>query len=98
MRMSQMVIGALNLKLAIFEAVTLKDKRRVVNSLKERLIGKFRVSVAEVGALDRRQQAELGVALVANDRRFVESCLDKIVDYVRLDRSASLVDWEIEVF
>lgn len=96
--MSQMVIGALNLKLAIFEAVTLKDKRRVVNSLKERLIGKFRVSVAEVGALDRRQQAELGVALVANDRRFVESCLDKIVDYVRLDRSASLVDWEIEVF
>ena len=96
--MSQMVIGALSLKLAIFEAVTLKDKRRVVNSLKERLIGKFRVSVAEVGALDRRQQAELGVALVANDRRFVESCLDKIVDYVRLDRSASLVDWEIEVF
>ncbi len=96
--MSQMVIGALSLKLAIFEAVTLKDKRRVVNSLKERLIGKFRVSVAEVGSLDRRQQAELGVALVANDRRFVESCLDKIVDYVRLDRSASLVDWEIEVF
>ena len=96
--MSQMVIGSLNLKLAIFEAVTLKDKRRVVNSLKERLIGKFRVSVAEVGSLDRRQQAELGVALVANNRRFVESCLDKIVDYVRLDRSASLVDWEIEVF
>lgn len=96
--MSQMVIGALSLKLAIFEAVTLKDKRRVVNSLKERLIGKFRVSVAEVGSLDRRQQAELGVALVANDRRFVESRLDKIVDYVRLDRSASLVDWEIEVF
>ena len=96
--MSEMVIGALRLKLAIFEAVTLKDKRRVVNSLKERLIGKFRVSVAEVGSLDRRRQAELGVALVANDRRFVESCLDKIVDYVRLDRSASLVDWEREVF
>ncbi|NLX14596.1 MAG: DUF503 domain-containing protein [Phycisphaerales bacterium] len=96
--MSQMVIGALSLKLAIFEAVTLKDKRRVVNSLKERLLGKFRVSVAEVGSLDHHKQAELGVAMVANDHRFVESCLHKIVDYVRLDRSATLVDWEIEFY
>ena len=96
--MSRMVIGALRLKLAVFEATSLKDKRRVVKSLKERLSGRFNVSVAEVGSLNHRQQAELGVALVANDNQFVESCLDKIVDYVRLDRSASLVDYELEVF
>jgi uncharacterized protein YlxP (DUF503 family) len=93
-----MVIGVVSLKLAIFEATSLKDKRRVVKSLKERLIGKFQVSAAEVGSLDYHQQAELGVALVANERRFVESRLDKIVDYVRLDPSASLVDYEIEIF
>jgi len=96
--MGRMVIGALGLKLAVFEATSLKDKRRVVKSLKERLVSRFNVSVAEVGSLDHRQQAELGVALVANDPKFVESCLDKIVDYVRLDPSASLVDYESEVF
>jgi uncharacterized protein len=93
-----MVVGTLSLKLAIFEAVSLKDKRRVVKSLKDRLRNRFNVSVAEVGSLDRWQQAELGVALVANDGQFVESALDKVVAYVRQDSSASLVDYEVEVF
>ncbi len=93
-----MVIGALRIKLAVFESVSLKDKRRVVSSLKQRLSDKFNASVAEVGSLDHRQQAEIGVAIVANDGRFVESCLDKIVDYVRLDRSAALVSYDVEIF
>jgi uncharacterized protein YlxP (DUF503 family) len=96
--MSRMVVGTLNLRLAVFEAASLKDKRRVVRSLKDRIRGKFNVSVAEVGSLDRHQQAELGVALVGNDGTFVESCLDKVVDYVRRDRAASLVDYEVEMF
>jgi len=96
--MGRMVVGTLNVKLAVFEAASLKDKRRVVNSLKDRIRGRFNVSVAEVGSLDHRQQAELGVALVANDGPFVKRCLDTIVDYVRRDRSASLVDYDVEVF
>lgn len=95
--MSGMVVGTLSLKLAIFGATSLKDKRRVVKSLKDRLWSRFRVSVAEVGSLDHRQQAELGVAMVGNDARYLASCLDKIVDYVRQDRSASLVDYESEM-
>ena len=93
-----MVIGALTLKLAVFEATSLKDKRRVVKSLKDRLMTRFHVSVAEVGSLDHRQQAELGVALVCNDRTFAESYLSKIVEYVRRDPSASLVDYEYEMW
>jgi len=92
------VVGTLNLKLAIFGSYSLKDKRRVVNSLKDRLKSRFNVSVAEIGSLDRRQQAELGVALVANDGQFVETALDKLVEYVRQDTSASLVDCRREVF
>ena len=96
--MGRMVIGALSLKLAIFGSTSLKDKRRVVKSLKDRLSSRFNISVAEVGSLDHRQQAELGVALVANEGKYVQSCLDKVVDYVRLERSASLVDYEVEIF
>jgi uncharacterized protein len=98
MATDRMVVGTLNLRLAIFEAVSLKDKRRVVKSLKDRLRSRFNVSVAEVGSLDRWQQAELGVALVANDGHFVESALDKVVAYVRQDVSASLLDYEVQVF
>ncbi len=92
-----MVIGALRLKLVVFGSLSLKDKRRAIKSLKERLANRFHVSVAEVGSLDHRQHAELGVALVANDSGFVTSSLDKMVDYVRQDPSASLVDYEIEI-
>jgi len=95
--MSDMVIGALTLKLAVFESTSLKDKRRVVSSLKTRLSSKFNASVAEIGSLDHRQQAEIGVAVVANDSEFVQSCLDRIVDYVRLDRGAVLVDYYSEI-
>ncbi len=98
MSADRMVVGTLTLKLAIFAAYSLKDKRRVVGSLKDRLKGRFNVSVAEVGSLDRWQQAELGVAMVARDGQSVQSALDKLVDYVRQDTSASLVDYEIEVF
>ena len=76
--MSRMIIGALRFKLAVFGATSLKDKRRVVKSLKERLIHKFNASVAEVGSLDHRQQAELGAVIVGNDGSFVESCLDNV--------------------
>ena len=96
--MGSMVVGTVIVKLAIFDATSLKDKRRVVKSLKDRLRHRFNVSVAEVGDLDRRQSAEIAVAVVANDGSFVESCLDKVVDYVRMNRGASLVDYETDVF
>ena len=93
-----MIVGVLKVSLLIRESRSLKDKRRVVKSLKERLIHKFNASVAEVGSLDHRQQAELGATIVGNDSAFVESCLDKMVDYIRLDRGGSLVDYEVELF
>lgn len=91
-----MTVGVLRVRLAIFEAMSLKDKRRVVKSLKDRLANKYNVSVAEVDALDMHQRADIGIAMVSNDARFVESCLHKIVDSLRLEREASLVDYEIE--
>ncbi len=92
-----MVVGVLRLRLAVYESTSLKDKRRVVKGLKDRLGGEFNVSIAEIGSLDHRQQAELAVAMVGNDHTFVESCLHKIVDQLRRHPSASLVDFEVEL-
>ena len=79
-----MTVGVLELRLAIRQALSLKDKRRVVKSLKDRLRSRFDVAVAEVDLQDARQQAVLGVAVVGNDESVLGSVLNKVVDYVRL--------------
>lgn len=79
------------------DAMSLKDKRRAVKSLKDRIAHRFNVSVAEVGLLDSLRQSELGVALVANDSTFAESCLSKVVNLVRATVKLELLDYYIEV-
>lgn len=93
-----MVVGVLQLALTIPDAMSLKDKRRVIKSLKDRLGGRHNISIAEVGELDEHRRCELAIAMVSNDRRFTESCLSKIVDEVRRNGYSSLVDYSIELF
>ena len=95
---SDVVVGVLRIDLAIFEAQSLKDKRRVIKSLKDRLAHRFNVSVAEVDALDCRQRAVLGVAVVANESSFVHRSLDTIVDFVRSQSGANLLDYQRELY
>ena len=92
-----MVVGVLRVRLGVFEARSLKDKRRVTKSLKDRLAARHNVSVAEVDDLEHCQAATLGLAMVANETRFVESALSKIVDELRVYAHASLLDYEIEL-
>ena len=92
-----MVVGVLHLSLMIPEAMSLKDKRRVIKGFKDRLGGRHNVSVAEVGDLDTHRRARVAVAMVSNDRRFTDSCLSKIVDEVRRQRGLTLLDYELEL-
>ncbi len=92
-----MIVGALTVELAIFDAQSLKDKRRVILSLKERLRNRFNVSVAEVGYQDTPKRCRLGVAIVSSGTggsRVIHSQLDKVVDMVRVTRGLSLLDYE----
>jgi len=92
-----MHIGVLQLELSIADAMSLKDKRRVVLSLKDRISHGNNVSIAEVGALDEHRRSILGVAMVSNDARYVEGALSKLVDFVRAVPQVSLTDYKIEL-
>ena len=92
-----MQVGLLQLRILVPDAMSLKDKRRAVKSLKDRIAHRFNVSVAEVGMLDVLRQSEIGVALVTNDSNFAESCLSKIVNLVRATVKLELLDYTIEV-
>ena len=92
-----MTVGVLQVEIAIPDAFSLKDKRRVVKSLKDRIAHGHNVSIAEVGALDEHRRSILGVAMVSNDSRYVQGALDKLVDFVRMTPQVSLVDYRIEL-
>ena len=92
-----MVVGVLQLEISIPDAMSLKDKRRVVLSLKDRISHGHNVSIAEVGALDEHRRSILGIAMVSNDRQYVEGGLSKLVDFVRMVPQVSLIDYQIEL-
>jgi len=91
-----MTVGILQLELTIGDAMSLKDKRRVILSLKDRIAHGHNVSIAEVGALDEHRRSILGLAMVSNDKGYVEGALSKLVDFVRTVPSVVLVDYQIE--
>jgi uncharacterized protein YlxP (DUF503 family) len=92
-----MTVGVLQMELGIPDAMSLKDKRRVIKSLKDRIASGRNVSVAEVGALDEHRRSILGMAMVSNDSRYVESALSKLVDFVRAVPSVALLDYQVEL-
>jgi hypothetical protein len=91
------VVGSLRVRLLVREARTLKDKRQVLRSIKDRLRNEFNVSVAEVDAEDNRQVIVLGLAMVGNERKYVQTTLEHIVAALRSHPVAELLDHELEV-
>ncbi len=95
-----MIVGVLTVDLAIFDARSLKDKRRVIVSLKQKLRNRFNVSVSEVGLHDAPRRCRLAVAMVSSTTGgagAVHSQLDKIVDMVRRIGSLSLLEYQREL-
>lgn len=92
-----MTIGVLQLEIGVPDAMSLKDKRRVIKSMKDRIAHAHNVSIAEVGALDEHRRAILGIAMVGNDGRYIEGALSKLVDLVRAIPQASLIDYQLEL-
>lgn len=62
-----------------------------------RVRGSFNASVAEVGQNDLWQSAVIGIAVVGNDRGFVNSTLDNIIDFIEGLRTVDIVSHEIEI-
>src|SRR5262249_19116279 len=83
--------------LEIVGARTLKDKRSVVRSLKERVQGRLRVSIAEVGSLDDPRRATFGVACVSNEASVCDKLLDDVARMASVLPDAVLCDRATEI-
>jgi hypothetical protein len=92
-----MVVGVCQLRLLLHEVFSLKEKRSIVKRITERVRNKFAVSIAEVDANDLHQSAVLGICMAGNDGAFVNSCLDKVIDFIENLYLAEIVDEKIEI-
>jgi hypothetical protein len=97
LRWCAMTVGTCKVELQIPANRSLKEKRRVVKSLKDRVQGRFNVSIAEVDRLDEYQRATLGIACVANDSRHVDEVLSKVVNFIEGNPDALVLDVEIDL-
>jgi uncharacterized protein YlxP (DUF503 family) len=92
-----MVVGITRLSLRLPGNHSLKGKRKVVKSICERLRQRFNLAVAETDAQDLWQAAELGIVAVGNEGRYIESKLDKAINFVENLQLAEIVDIQTEL-
>ena len=93
-----MTVGIARLTLFLPDSHSLKEKRMVLRRVKDRAQQKFNVAIAEVEDNDVWQRGVIGVALVGNERRFVEGALDEVVRFVRGEAEVTNAEREIQTF
>jgi uncharacterized protein YlxP (DUF503 family) len=92
-----MVIGICQLDLRIPENHSLKGKRHVLRKMLDRVRHRFNVAISEVGDNDLWQRAQIGICAVGNDRRHINSSLDKVIDFIEKMHLVEMVGTEIEI-
>ena len=76
---------------------SLKEKRFILKSLKDRIRNQFNVSVAEISHQDKWQKCGLGIACISNSRRHLDSMLSKISMFVEKDSRIEIIDQVTEI-
>jgi uncharacterized protein len=92
-----MVIGVLEVMLWLPESHSLKDKRQVIKSLKDKVRNRFNVSVAEVGDQELWQKAHLGICGLGSDRREVNGRIDQVVNFLERLQVAANLEFRLEL-
>jgi uncharacterized protein YlxP (DUF503 family) len=92
-----MVVGLANIDIHIPESGSLKSKRHFLKSIKDRIKNKFNVSIAEVGHNDLWQRTTIGVSVVANDKKFANQVLSKVVEQINKEDGVQILDYSIEI-
>lgn len=92
-----MIVGVSSFELHLPSSRSLKDKRRVVKSLVDRIHQRFRVSIAETDFHDLHQRAEISLAIVTNGEGEMENLMEEIHSLVDREPEAFLTRWDPQI-
>jgi uncharacterized protein YlxP (DUF503 family) len=93
-----MLVGVMTAQLHMHGITSLKAKRSIVKGLIGRLKSRFNISVSEVDDQDVKTSAVIGIAIVCNDRTFIDKQFDSIINFMRNDGRFYLSRVERETF
>ena len=91
-----MVVLVGEVQLHLPESRSLKDKRQVVKSIKERIRNRFNVSIAEVDYLDLWQRCAIAIAVVSTSRAHADEVMSKAVGFIEMDGRAQLLECTVD--
>src|ERR1700724_4560926 len=92
-----MPVGLLTLELHIPDAQSLKDKRQVLRSLKDKLRRDFNVAVAELEHHDTWQRSVVGIVTISNEEKHLREVLPKVLDEADRILSSFLINQAVEI-
>lgn len=92
-----MVVGVARVSLHFPQSGSLKAKRRDLRKIIDRVKAKFNAAVAEVSHQDQWQRSAVGITVVGNDGRHVESMLEKIIDFIDRLYVAPILDRQTDL-
>jgi uncharacterized protein YlxP (DUF503 family) len=93
-----MVIGLLTLEIYMPYSHSLKEKRKTLNKIKDRLKKKFNVAFAELAYLDKWQRSKIGVVTLNNQKSIIEKIFQKIIQEVEENIDGEILQKELYYF
>ncbi|HHT42413.1 MAG TPA: DUF503 domain-containing protein [Firmicutes bacterium] len=91
-----MLVGTLQVEVHIPGATSLKEKRKVVRSMIQKVQHRFNVSIAELDGTDLWQRATIGVAMVGGSREYVERQLQYVLNYLEAEPRWNITEVEMD--
>ncbi len=86
-----MIVGIMVIDLFSKSTHSLKEKRNIITSIKEKLKQKFNISIIESDYQDTWQKIQLAISMVSNSRVMIEKVFDQIEDFIYLNYPVQLV-------
>ncbi|MCF8037780.1 MAG: DUF503 domain-containing protein [Desulfohalobiaceae bacterium] len=93
-----MIIGTLKIEFRLHGICSIKEKRGIANSLKQKLRNKFNVALSEIDGQDSLHSLQLALVTVSTESKRVQSTLNKALAMIEAISPEEIVDVQTEVF
>jgi uncharacterized protein YlxP (DUF503 family) len=92
-----MFVAVASVDIKIGEKNSLKEKRKILRSIIDRLKSKFNISVAELGHKDLWQRTIIGFTIISNDKAHANSSSDKVMNFLYSFPDINIIDYKLEI-
>lgn len=92
-----MIVGLLFLDMHIYTSNSLKEKRSVVNSIKNRISNRFNVSITELKSNEKLNSFDLALSTISNSRKQVDKVISDIINFIDKDSRVEILNINIEL-